>query len=229
MKKIYILHGWTYTLNAWDACLAELRARNFEPVMLNVPGLTTDSQKSWTLEDYVSWLDESLPQDEPSVVIGHSNGGRIALALAARKPTRISRLVLIASAGVVHNEFSIRIKRSFFGMIARVGGGLKNIPIIRKIFYRVIGAKDYGNAVPHMRETMKNLITFDLVPELPKIAIPTLILWGSKDVATPLSDGKLINQAISGSKLVVFDGVGHSPHRVEPRRVADEIAAWISA
>jgi len=229
MKKIYILHGWTYTLNAWDACLAELRAHGLEPVMLQVPGLTTESQKAWTLDEYVAWLDDTLPRDESPIVVGHSNGGRIALALAARKPDRISRLILIASAGVVHNELPIRIKRAVFGVVAKAGSGFKHIPFVRKVFYRLIGAKDYGNAAPHMRETMKNLISVDLVPEFSKITVPTLLLWGTKDTATPLSDGRLINQAISGSKLVVFDGVGHSPHQAEPQKVGNEIAAWISA
>ncbi len=233
-KKIYIIHGWTYTLNAWDACVAELRSLGFEPVMLHVPGLTAQTEKSWTLDDYVSWLDTSLPSPpelhsgEELVVVGHSNGGRIALALAARKPERISRLVLIASAGIVHNEMPIRIRRAVFGSVAKAGKIFSGIPVVRKIFYKIIGAQDYGNASPIMRQTMQNVISVDLTTEFPKIIAPTLLLWGANDKATPLADAERMHRAIFGSKLVVFEGVGHSPHKDVPRRVVEEVSGWLA-
>jgi|CXWK01.1.fsa_nt_gi pimeloyl-ACP methyl ester carboxylesterase len=229
-KKIYIIHGWTYTLNAWDACVAELQSLGFEPVMLHVPGLTADTEKSWTLDDYVSWLDASLPSPaelhpgEELVVVGHSNGGRMALALAARKPERISRLVLIASAGIVHNELPLRIRRAVFGAVAKVGKVFRSVPIVRKVFYKLIGATDYGNASPIMRETMKNVISVDLVSELARVVTPTLLIWGDTDRATPPADGQLMNERIAGSKLVLLPGVGHSPHKDQAKRVADEIS-----
>jgi pimeloyl-ACP methyl ester carboxylesterase len=202
--------------------------------MLHVPGLTADTEKSWTLDDYVSWLDASLPSPaelhsgDELIVVGHSNGGRIALALAARKPERISRLVLIASAGVVHNEMPIRIRRAVFGAVAKVGKVFRSLPLVRKVFYKLIGATDYGNASPIMRETMKNLISVDLTTEFPKITAPTLLLWGANDKATPLADGERMHNAISGSKLVVFEGVGHSPHKDVPQRVAEEVSGWLT-
>jgi pimeloyl-ACP methyl ester carboxylesterase len=43
------------------------------------------------------------------VLLGHSNGGRIALAFAEKYPDKVKQLVLIDSAGIYHNEFSIRL------------------------------------------------------------------------------------------------------------------------
>ncbi len=58
MKKVFIIHGWTYTLSAWDECVKELRARHIEPIQLRVPGLTEESSAVWDLEKYVAWLHE---------------------------------------------------------------------------------------------------------------------------------------------------------------------------
>lgn len=233
MKKIYIVHGWTYTLDAWDECIAGLKAAGFDPVMLRVPGLTAPSEKVWTLDQYVEWLDSVLPLSsstgpiEPITLVAHSNGGRVAIALAAQNPSRISNLILVDAAGIVHNEMPIRMKRAVFGTIAKTGKKLTSNALIRKIFHKLIVARDYARAPENMRETMKNLISIDLTDRLSKITAKTLILWGNHDKATPVMDAHLMHKRILGSKLVVFEGVGHSPHKDVPERVVEEITAWI--
>ncbi|MDD5050257.1 MAG: alpha/beta hydrolase [Candidatus Pacebacteria bacterium] len=224
--KIHIIHGWTYTLDAWEPCLAELRSRGFEPVMLRVPGLAEKSDKVWTLPEYVIWLEKALVGEQNVTLLGHSNGGRIAIAAIAKNPSLIRKLILLDSAGIVHNEFPLRAKRAVFGGLARIGKFFLNSSLVRKIFYKIIGANDYGRAGENMRETMKNLISRDLTPELTKISIPTLILWGKEDKITPLSDAYLMQKNIKDSKLVVIGGAKHSPHITHPKIVAEEIAKF---
>ena len=79
MTTIYVIHGWTYTVAPWERTIRELREKGIKVEMLNVPGLTTPSNKVWTIEDYVKWADKNIPKD--SIVLGHSNGGRILLNL----------------------------------------------------------------------------------------------------------------------------------------------------
>ncbi len=227
MKKIFIIHGWTYTLEAWEPCLAELRAKGFEPIILRVPGLTEESKKVWTLDGYVVWLERALVNEKDVILLGHSNGGRIAISALAKNPTLLSKLILLDSAGIVHNEFHLRAKRAVFGSIARFGKQVVNSSFVRKIYYKIIGARDYGRAPENMRETMKNLISRDLTPELSMISIPTLIIWGKEDSVTPLSDAYVMYEAIKGSNIIVIDGAKHSPHVTNPKVVAEEIAKWI--
>jgi pimeloyl-ACP methyl ester carboxylesterase len=101
-------------------------------------------------------------------------------------------------------------------------------PLVRKVFYKLINAKDYERAPLNMRETMKNLITVDLAPKLHEIKIPTLIIWGKKDAETPVSDAKLMHSKIADSKLVIIEDTGHSPHKTHPAKVAEEIAGFLS-
>ena len=97
-KTLYIIHGWTYTVKPWQKTIALLEKAGVKVKMLNVPGLTAPSNKIWTIQDYVAWADKNLPED--AVALGHSNGGRILLNLCSKNPTKLSRLILLDSAGV---------------------------------------------------------------------------------------------------------------------------------
>ncbi len=227
MRKLFIVHGWTYTLDAWDACLDALRARGIEPVMLRVPGLTEPSDNVWTLDGYVEWLRGKIAGEKDVALAGHSNGGRIALAYAAKYPGHITKLILIDTAGIYHKELPLAVKRVLFGTVAKVGRPFARVPLLRKIFHKLIGARDYGRAPENMRETMKNMISVDLTPILPSITAHTLIIWGQNDTTTPLSDGKLMNEKIVGSKLVIIPNTDHAPHATHAAVVAKEMSNWI--
>ena len=228
MKKIFIIHGWTYTLNAWDALQSSLKRLGVEPVILHVPGLSEPSTEVWTLDKYVSWLEQKLAGEQNITLLGHSNGGRIAIAFSAKNPSKVSKLILLDSAGIVHNEFGLRFKRVVFGGIARVGKKVVGSnSFLRKVFYKIIGARDYERAPKNMQETMKNLISVDLSNSLSTIFTPTLILWGENDKATPVSDARKMHDLIKNSKLVVIPDAGHSPHQSHTSKVAEEITRFL--
>ncbi len=196
--------------------------------MLTLPGLTEASDKVWTLDEYVEWLNEKLAGEHDVTFVGHSNGGRIGIAYAAKYHEKIKHLILEDSAGIVHNELPLRLKRTIFGTIAKVGKPLAIIPGVRKVFYKAIGARDYERAPEHMRKTMSNLITIDLRDQFKNITAPTLIIWGRQDTSTPLSDAFIMHNAMKDSKLVILDDAKHSPHKTHPERVADEIGLWLT-
>ena len=57
MADLYIIHGWTYTVEPWKKTLAILRNNGISVKMLNVPGLTEESKKVFTIDDYVKkWV-----------------------------------------------------------------------------------------------------------------------------------------------------------------------------
>ena len=152
--------------------------------------------------------------------------GGIPLALQ-RSPEKITKLILIDSAGIYHNELPLRIKRALFGTAARIGKALTSSQILRKLLYRLAGESDYEKATPQMRKTMANLITADLTKDLQKITMPTLIVWGGMDKATPLRDGKLMNRFIKKSQLFVIPAAGHSPHFTHAKETNEKIIQFI--
>jgi len=224
-KTIYLLHGWAYSTSKWQPFIKALKSHGYNPQLLKTPGLTAPLKQTWTLKDYVEWLEKKLPQN--SLVLGHSNGGRLALALASTYPQKISKLILIAPAGIYHNNFSIRLKRAIFKSIAKIGQKITKSSNLRNLLYKSALETDYHNAPSHLRQTMANLISQDLTTILASIIVPTLIIWGKKDQTLPLSDGQKIHQLIKNSQLNIIDNARHSPQFTHPQLVTQQIATFL--
>ena len=60
-----------------------------------------------------------------------------------------------------------------------------------------------------MRQSMVKLLCADYRDKLPLVSVPTLLIWGEKDDATPLSMAKQMEQAIPDAGLVVIPNAGH--------------------
>jgi pimeloyl-ACP methyl ester carboxylesterase len=71
------------------------------------------------------------------------------------------------------------------------------------------GSPDYRAASETMKKIFINVVNEDLKYCLPKIKVPTLIIWGENDKETPVKDAKIIEKLVPDSGLVVFKNAGH--------------------
>lgn len=220
MKKIYILHGWSYNTVRWKNFNRTLKDEGFQPVMFKIPGLTQPIQRPWTLEDYVEWLAKELPK-EKVILLGHSNGGRISIAFALKYPQRVDHLILIDSAGIYHKEFTLQLKRLILTGMAKIGKKVTNSPRLKNILYKIARETDYKNADEIMKETMINLMKVDLTPRLKEIKIPTIIIWGENDRVVIPADGILMKKEITNSQFYIVESARHSPQFTHPETVVD--------
>lgn len=221
--KIFILHGWTYSTESWRPIADALRSRGADVGLLEIPGLTDGTNPVWTLEDYVEWLKGKIQGDQPVVLIGHSNGGRISLAFAAKYPHCVAKLILLDSAGIPAKGLRA-LKKNIFRVVAKVGGALVTSERFRDLLYKFARVGDYREATPEMRQTMANLLSVDLSRVLDKIQCPTLIIWGANDTTTLLSDGELIHRGIRASRMIVIPGARHSPHITHRDKITEILA-----
>ena len=60
-----------------------------------------------------------------------------------------------------------------------------------------------------MRATFSRVVNLDLTGRLGRIENETLLVWGDRDTATPLSDAKLMERRIKRAGLAVLEGAGH--------------------
>ncbi len=226
--KLFILHGWTYQTETWQPLLNLLAAQGIEYEFLRIPGLTDGTDPVWTLEDYVAWLEEKTAGHEKVILYGHSNGGRISIAYAAKHPDKVAGLILEDSAGIPVTGLR-RLKRDVFKTISRAGRLFSRSDMLRRIFYKVIREGDYSGATANMKKTMANLLSVDLSLVLNRITCPTLIIWGVGDKTTPLSAGKRIHEGIKNSRMVVIDGARHSPHITHSQKIAELIKKEVAS
>lgn len=217
LPKLYIIHGWTYTVAPWEMTLALLQKQGVEVEMLHVPGLTAPSRKVWTIEDYVKWADRKIPKD--AVVLGHSNGGRILLNLSSQKPDKFKHLILLDSAGVYEADK----KRDTARSLSKKLGFLKKVPGVEKVWHKLIGASDYDRAPANMKKTLSNMLESDKKLDLTKVTVPTSILWGEADTVTPPRQAEVMHEKIPHNTLEMFADWTHAPYISHPQELAKAI------
>ena len=211
---LYIIHGWTYTVEPWAHTLGILKELGFNIKMLRVPGLTEPSKKVFTIDDYAKWADEMIP--DGAIALGHSNGGRILLNLCAKKPEKLKYLILLDSAGV----YEPSAKKRLVGGLAKIGRPLKKVPVIDKAFHKITGTTDYSRAPENMKATLQNMLESDKNLDVSKVTTKTFILWGKKDTTTPPRQATKLYESLPNADLKFYANWTHAPYISNPMELA---------
>lgn len=223
-RPVVLLHGWGTSAESLGA-VAKALEDQFRVYGIDLPGFgwTPPPAKVWGTWEYASYVEAFMDCADIPVasVIGHSFGGRIALALAAQRPHRVRNLVLVASAGIrprrgprylVKVGAAKLLKRLFSSpMWGRLGER-----VVAEVSQRV-GSRDYRNAGP-LRATLVKVVNEDLRGILASVRVPTLIIWGDEDQEVPFSSMEIMARGIAGSRLEVLEGAGHFPFVDRPDR-----------
>ncbi|MFI3258847.1 MAG: alpha/beta hydrolase [Rikenellaceae bacterium] len=211
---IILLHGWECDNTIFDRykplLASKYRLHTFD---LSGFGGSDEPDSVWGTSDYAEMVRSYVVDmgiGTPSL-IGHSFGGRISILYGARHS--VKRMILTGSAGIVpHRPLSYYYKVYTFKAVRNVC----ELLLPRKMAKKVIdkyrggsGSADYNNASPRMRQILSKVVNEDLKPFMPKISAPTLLFWGDRDTATPLSDGKTMERLIPDAGLVVAQGGSH--------------------
>ena len=221
MTDLYIIHGWTYTIEPWRNTLKLLQDDGFKVKMLHVPGLTEPSNKVYTIDDYVDWANKNIP--DGAVALGHSNGGRILLNLCSKNPEKLRHLILLDAAGI----YEPSIKKQLVTKIAKLGKPLKKIPVIDKVFHRITGSTDYSKAPENMKITLTNMLDSDKNLDLSKVETPTFILWGKKDTTTPPRQATEMYEKLPHAELKFYANWTHAPYISDPKGLAKALAVLL--
>jgi len=214
-KPIVLLHGWGTHLGSLYPLMKHISTYR-KVYALDLPGFGKSDfpPNGWAVSDYADLVLDFMAKckiEKPDM-LGHSFGGRITIKIAALYPQQAASVILVDSAGVRQYETGWKYKLT--SLLAKLGKPVTDrLPNflrknVRRRFYQAIGSSDYLNA-GRLKETYTKVIAEDLESLLPSISAQTLLIWGEKDDATPLADGRLMANKIPNSKLVVLPNAGH--------------------
>jgi pimeloyl-ACP methyl ester carboxylesterase len=222
---VLVLPGWAAPIEAVFPIVAGLA-----PVAtvhtLDLPGIGQSDappEQPWGVEDYQAFVAsfmDTLGIDQAAIV-AHSNGGRIAIRMAATEPQRVKRLILVDSAGIRPKRTLRYYRRVAVAKVAKHAARLLGAPgeRLRERLVSKVASTDYLSA-GEMRPTLVRLVNTDLREHLPHIGCPTLLIWGADDADTPPSDGRLMERLIPDAGLVVFEQAGHYSYLDQRARFA---------
>ena len=234
---ILLLHGTGASLHTWDGWARRL-TRDRRVVRFDLPGfgLTGPTPDSvYTIERYVETVIAVADElgIERFVLAGNSLGGYAAWATAVLHPDRVERLILVDAAGYPFQSQSVplafRIAR--MPVLGRMLGQVLPRSVVERSVRDVYG--DPSKVTPALVDRYFDLATragnraalvarFEqtqpgqLAGRVPELRLPTLILWGRKDRLIPLENGERFTREIPGSRLIVFDDLGHVPQEEDP-------------
>jgi proline iminopeptidase len=205
--------------------------------------------QSCLLADQIADLDALRAQLhlEKLDLLGHSWGGYLVMAYAARHPRRVERLIIVDSAApkigdtkFLFNEiFPETTEKQEALNFADTMGDKKATDdgmalYLSMLFYspekRDAGMPRLSNSIYHkaVNETIwADLSRFDLNPELHKFNFPTLVITGRYDINVAPSVAWNIHKAIPGSRFVVFERSGHIPYFEEPDAFAAALESFL--
>ncbi len=231
--SILMLHGWGDDRNTFGA-FARYFADKFCIIAPDLPGFgqTQKPDKPWDLDGYASFIASFLAKIKQSrlhVIMGHSNGAAIAIHGLGEGVLGADKLVLIAASGIRANKSA---KRFSFAAAAKVGkaatstlpGGLRER--LQKKMYKLAGSD--ALVAPELKESFKKIVRQDVRNDAKKLQLPTLILYGDEDTATPPVYGALYHDLISRSTFEIIPEGGHFLHQDNGATIAKKINNFIA-
>ena len=215
---VVILHGWSQE-KAPYVPLSDVISEGYRAIAPDLPGFggSDEPPEAWDVDRFADIISEFIVSLGLKTVIlmGHSYGGRVIIKLASREnlPFEISKIILVDAAGVLPKRgLDYKIKVSAY----KIGKKIMLSPPMKKMFPKAVekwqkkqGSADYSAASPVMRGCLVKAVNEDLTPLFGKIKNEVLLIWGTLDDATPLSDGLLMEKNMPDAGLVKIEGAGH--------------------
>ena len=244
---IVLLHGTSASLHTWDGWVQTL-TKTRRVIRFDMPafGLTgPNPQNDYSIKSYVAFVLAVMDKlaVQRFVIGGNSLGGQIAWETAHALPARVERLILVDSAGY-----------AFMPKSMPVGFQIARLPILRNVMEYTLPRGIIQTSIENvygdpslvtpalidryydltLRAGNRKALTYRLEQgyasdeaKIKSLKLPTLILWGAKDRLIPPESGQNFARDISGSKLVMFEALGHVPHEENVQATLAEVVKFL--
>lgn len=230
-KAILMLHGWGDNLKTFDS-LSNSLSKKYKVIRVDLPGFGSSQvpTETWGLADYASFVKEFLTKiNVPTIygLIGHSNGGAVAIKAIAEGNVHPERLILVGSAGIRERT----AKKQLYKAIAKSGKAATfwlsphQKKRLRSRLYKQAGSDML--LVPELEATFKKTISEDIQSTAAHVKVKTLLIYGQDDTSTPPRYGEILHKLIKGSTLQILSG-GHFIHQDQPEKVQTMIEDFLA-
>ncbi|HEX3826684.1 MAG TPA: alpha/beta fold hydrolase [Sporichthyaceae bacterium] len=253
---VLLLHGIGDNADTWRPVIGEL-AEHYTVIAPDLlgHGQSDRPRADYSIAAYACGMRDllSVLDVDRVSVIGHSLGGGVGMQFAYQFPERCERLVLVSSGGAGRQTnqmlrfIAIPGAESVLPLLA-VPGTRQFVAMVM-FALRVFGA-DIG------RDTADLARLFESFPDRTARSaflrtlrgsvdrhgqvitmldrcylaegIPTLLIWGARDAVIPVAHGRVLNSAMTRSRLEVFPDAGHFPHRSNPDQFLAVVREFLS-
>jgi pimeloyl-ACP methyl ester carboxylesterase len=188
----------------------------------------------WDLVVYYGELFDRLGLRAPALV-GHSLGGMVACEIAATMLERVSKLVLIDSLGLWRDDMPVKNWTILPEDQRRPALFADPDGVAAERFFEVPrepGARVEAQACLIWSQACTGKFVWPipdrgLKKRIHRIAVPTLILWGTADSVIAPAYAQEFTERIPNARVELIDHAGHLPHLEQAREVAQLINGFL--
>lgn len=239
-SPIVLLHSLGLDRNLWSSVVSRLREFG-DVVLVDLPGHGRSCRiTDTTVEDMADELDLFLENTglERVLVVGLSLGGCVAQALALRHPERVHGLALSDTTSWygpdAPQKWADRASQAKEDGLDSLAG----FQLDRWFSQGFRDANDdlceglldvfRANDLPSYEATCHAMGAFNVSDSLADITVPTTVIVGENDFATPIAHAEVIAEGIPGARLRIVEGGSHLTPVEDPGSFLDEIEQLIA-
>lgn len=246
-RAMLFAHGFGCDQNMWRHVAPAFEDR-FRTVLFDHVGAggsdlrAFDPNKYATLQGYADDLVEIGRELalKDAVFVGHSVSCMIGILASLKEPEMFDRLVLVSPSpryidgeGYVGGFEAGQIDELFDAMEDNhLGWSAMMAPAIVGNADRPELGLELTNSFcrtdPEIAKSFARVtFTSDNRADLPKVAVPTLVLQSQEDIIALLEVGRYVAANIPNSRLVVLDATGHCPNLSAPDQVVAAMCPFV--
>jgi 2-hydroxy-6-oxonona-2,4-dienedioate hydrolase len=229
---VVFLHGLFGLNDHWHSSVDHLehlfRCEMVEIPLLDLPG--DDCSVSGATALVIRLLDDVLRA--PAMLVGNSFGGHVALRVALDRPDLVSSLVLAGASGIhesngIH-QFTTRPTRAW--LRGRISELFHDPALVRDDeVERVHTALSQRAGARALLRLSRSVRRDHLGGCLGRLRAPALLVWGEQDRITPPEVAHRFAAEMAGTRIAWIENCGHAPMVEQPRRFAEEVAAFAAS
>jgi pimeloyl-ACP methyl ester carboxylesterase len=164
---LLVLHGWGSSIKSWEPLLEQIDATKFTVYFLELPGFgdSKEPNEGWFVSDYLAFVKKFSQNLNPTYLLVHSFGGRIAIKWFTEKDCPIQKAIFLGAAGIKPelNKLQKLSKRiaPYAKKMSKVKFLVPIYKIAQKLIYKIHGSGDYLKVKGVMKKTFLNVIDED--------------------------------------------------------------------
>jgi len=238
-RNIVLVHGLGASAERWEYVIP-LFNKHFRVI---VPDLIGFGQSDKPLVDYTTDFFSNFLGNFFDVIniknaniIGASLGGQIAVNYASKNQDVIEKMVLVSPSGIMkHSTPALDAyvlaalypdKEGAKNAFKMMAGPTKEVP--EKIIDNFVHRMHLPNAKMAFMSTILGLKSAEIITKkLKEISIPTLIVWGEKDVVIPIKYAESFVSNIQDCRFFKMNGSGHTPYVDQPSKFAEVVLDFL--
>lgn len=232
-KPIVILHGLMGSLSNFQGVTDYFPKKGYKVIIPMLPIYDLPLLKT-NVKQFAQYVNSFIDHLEltDAILLGNSLGGHIGLLVSLLFPEKIKGLIITGSSGLYENSMGESYpKREDRGYMTRKCQEVFYDPkvatdeIIDEVFETVNDRKKLIKILA----IAKSAIRHNMAKDLPKIQVPTAIIWGENDIVTPPDVGHDFNRLLPNSNLYWIENCGHAPMMEHPDLFNDLMVKWLAS